>query len=176
MSLQGLSSHVGSFSNINESGQSQAALSQSPSALAANMEAPHVHQTAHVVEKLEAATQVMPSALAANMEALHIHQTAHVVEKLEAATQVMPSDQFALKFDSVVPAILLPLSKVGLYLPDGKILVDTDAPIPLPYKPMLVIKDQTAAIVFEIGSSESDKAENDGGKTLGKKAEVLIGE
>ena len=127
------------------------------------MEAPHVHQTAHVVEKLEAATQVMPSALAANMEAL------------QAATQVMPSDQFALKFDSVVPAILLPLSKVGLYLPDGKILVDTDAPIPLPYKPMLVIKDQTAAIVFEIGSSESDKAENDGGKTLGKKAEVLIG-
>lgn len=136
--------NVGSFSKINKSDQSQAALPVSQS----------------------------PSALATNMGALHVHQTAHIVEKSDAATQVMPSDQSAVEFDSVVPAIFLPLSKVGLYLPEGKILADIDASIPLPYKAMLVLKNQTAAIVF--GYNESDKTENYGGKTLGKKAEVLM--
>lgn len=117
----------------------------------------------------KAALLQSPSAIADNMEALHIHQKTNN----STATLVTPSDLSVVNFYSAVPAIQIPLSNVGLYLPKGKILTDTDAPIPLPYKPMLVIKDQLAAIVFEHGSNESYKEENDSCKILSKREEVV---
>ena len=52
-------------------------------------------------------------------------------------------------FPSVVPPVLIPLSKVGQYLPEGMAMVRSKTWIPLPLKPVIVLKDQVAVMVFE---------------------------
>ena len=50
-------------------------------------------------------------------------------------------------FQSVVPPLLIPSSKVSEYLPEG--MVNQESWIPLPLKPVIVIKDQIVVMVFE---------------------------
>ena len=72
----------------------------------------------------------------------------------------------SIDFDSVVPPILLSFSKVGQYLPEGCTIDDSEGPIPLPLKPMLVVKDQMAAMVFEFADKEPKKDESGQGTVL----------
>lgn len=58
------------------------------------------------------------------------------------------SQESLLDFPSVVPPLLIPLSNVAQYLPDGMVILDTETCIPLSLKPMIVVKDQVAVMVF----------------------------
>ncbi len=52
-------------------------------------------------------------------------------------------------FPSAVPPLLIPLSKLGQYLPEGVVMHNNETWIPLALKPLIVVKDQVAMMVFE---------------------------
>ncbi|XP_028406871.1 transcription factor SPT20 homolog, partial [Dendronephthya gigantea] len=52
-------------------------------------------------------------------------------------------------FPSVVPPLLIPISKVSQYLPDGTAILNTESRIPLALKPVIVLKNEVALMVFE---------------------------
>ena len=60
-----------------------------------------------------------------------------------------PQDISFHDFPSAVPPLTIPLSKIGQYLPPGVELDNSETRIPLALKPVIVVKDQVALMVFE---------------------------
>jgi hypothetical protein len=73
------------------------------------------------------------------------HQT-HTIPVLPSSTN---DTRDAHNFPSAVPPLSIPLSKVGQYLPQGVVMESSETWIPLALKPLIVIKDQVAVMVFE---------------------------
>ena len=63
------------------------------------------------------------------------------------SSQQQPEETSLLNFHSVVPPVLIPLSKVGPYLPQGTTMSGA-AWIPLALKPAIVLRDDVAVMVF----------------------------
>ena len=70
--------------------------------------------------------------------------TSTVISSTNASQDLSPHD-----FPSEVPPVLIPLSKVGQYLPEGMVMTKSRTRIPLPLKPVIILKDQAAVMVFE---------------------------
>jgi hypothetical protein len=72
------------------------------------------------------------------------HTTTMSISSTNDTQDISPYD-----IPSAVPPLLIPLSKVGQYLPEGMAMVDSKTWIPLALKPVIVLKDQVAVMVFE---------------------------
>ena len=74
--------------------------------------------------------------------------------KTEPSSTSIPSsnssEDFPLKdFPSVVPPLYIPISKVSQYLPEGTAICNSESWIPLPLRPVIVLKNKVAVMVFE---------------------------